>query len=598
MTNETNTGAKARPKKNRKLLFQITVFFVPLFILMLLLVSVVLYRSTRNGYLKAQDRLMTERLKLAVSNSFDFIDGDLDPAEIWCFDYWEAHPETLHEPITKEEEEASDNYDQFADWWLPEVLDQMPDVMQRYCAKHHAKNMDFSMETAAKNLLYNDSRSSMSTLFVMDVADPNAGFILGWASKDEPEYSTGDTLEIPLSRHPALKSLLENPSDRIEFETARNFPDNEGSYYIAYQPLFSDGKIRAVMGIFTSWKGFAKAMSGILLRSFMIGIGGLIALLGLLFLILYRKAIAPVKKIEESIQTYITTKNSDAVTRSLDNITARNEFGILSENLSEMVRDMDRYTAENIRMVEEREKTKTELTLAANIQSAILPVDFPAHSDFSLYASMQPAREVGGDFYDFFYLDDDHLGLAIADVSGKGIPAALFMMMCKNMIKNFAKEKHTPAEVLALTNSSILEGNATTMFVTVWFGIYEISTGRVTAASAGHEYPLIRTGQEAFTLFKDKHGFVAGGMEGVKYTDYTFDLDVGGTLFLYTDGAPEATNADDELFGTDRMLEALNREPGASPETLAAHMTDAINAFVGDAPQFDDTTMLVLQRKR
>ena len=172
------------------------------------------------------------------------------------------------------------------------------------------------------------------------------------------------------------------------------------------------------------------------------------------------------------------------------------------------------------------------------------------------------------------------------------------MMMCKNMIKNFAKEKHTPAEVLALTNSSILEGNATTMFVTVWFGIYEISTGRVTAASAGHEYPLIRTGREAFALFKDKHGFVAGGMEGVKYTDYTFDLDVGGTLFLYTDGAPEATNADDELFGTDRMLEALNREPDASPETLVAHMTDAINAFVGDAPQFDDTTMLVLQRKR
>ena len=593
-------GSVSHPKKQKRLFVQIAVRIVPLILLMLILVCTVVYRSTLNGYLKAQNGLMDERLTFAVNNTFDLIDGELDPADVWIYDYWEAHPEVLKTPMTREEEDAANNYNEYMNWWDVKVLENMPDIMQRYCAKNHAQSISFYIDRAVD--LLDDSSTNSNTnkaygIILLDVAEPNRGFILGWSSADEPEYSQGDTLDMPLSRHPALKSLLENPSDRIEYEKVYNFPDDDGSYYIAYKPLFYEGKIRAVMGIFTSWKEFSKAMGGILFNSFLIGVGGLVVLLLVLLGVLYGKAVAPVHKIQQAIHAYMLTKNSNAVTGTLESITERNEIGILSENLSEMVQDMDRYTAENIKMVEDREKTRTELYLAAQIQAAILPLDFPEHPAFSLCASMNPAREIGGDFYDFFFLDEDHLTLVIADVSGKGIPAALFMMMCKNMIKNYSKEDHTPAEILEITNNSILESNRTTMFVTVWLGIYEISTGHIIAANAGHEYPIIRDPQGRFRLYKDEHGLVAGGIECITYTDYEFDLGVGSTLFLYTDGVPEATDKEENLFGIGRMLEALNKEPDASPETLIHNMTDAISDFVGDAPQFDDTTILVIQRK-
>ncbi len=205
---------------------------------------------------------------------------------------------------------------------------------------------------------------------------------------------------------------------------------------------------------------------------------------------------------------------------------------------------------------------------------------------------MTPAKEVGGDFYDFFLIDDDHLGMVMADVSGKGVPAALFMMMSKILVNNYAMMDGHPAKVLEKVNTQICKNNDEEMFVTVWFGVLEISTGKVTAANAGHEYPIIKKADGGFELFKDKHGFVIGGMDGMRYKEYEFRLEKGGTLFLYTDGVAEATNANNELFGTDRMLEALNKDSEASPKELLTNMKTAVDEFVGEAPQFDDLTML------
>ena len=205
---------------------------------------------------------------------------------------------------------------------------------------------------------------------------------------------------------------------------------------------------------------------------------------------------------------------------------------------------------------------------------------------------MTPAKEVGGDFYDFFLIDNDHLGMVMADVSGKGVPAALFMMMSKILVNNYALMGGSPAKVLEQVNNQICKNNEEEMFVTVWFGVLEISTGKVTAANAGHEYPILKKAGGEFELFKDKHGFVIGGMDGMRYKDYEFTLEKGGTLFLYTDGVAEATNAQNELFGTDRMIEALNKDAAASPTDLLNNMKQAVDEFVGEAPQFDDLTML------
>ena len=211
---------------------------------------------------------------------------------------------------------------------------------------------------------------------------------------------------------------------------------------------------------------------------------------------------------------------------------------------------------------------------------------------------MDPAKEVGGDFYDFFLIDDDHLGLVMADVSGKGVPAALFMMASKIILQSVAMLGFSPAEILNKTNEAICSNNPAEMFVTVWIGILELSTGKLTAANAGHEYPVFKQPDGSFAICKDKHGFVLGGMDGLQYKEYELQLLPGTKLFLYTDGVPEATNARNELFGTARMLAALNADADASPEQLLKNVRAEVDKFVDGAEQFDELTMLCIEYKK
>ncbi len=248
-----------------------------------------------------------------------------------------------------------------------------------------------------------------------------------------------------------------------------------------------------------------------------------------------------------------------------------------------------------------RQRIETELNVATQIQADMLPSIFPAfpeRSEFDIYASMTPAKEVGGDFYDFFLVDDDHLAIVIADVSGKGVPAALFMVIAKTLLKNAVQVGLSPKDALEKVNNQLCENNEAEMFVTVWIGVYQISTGKLTAANAGHEYPAIRRADGRFELFKDQHGFVLAGMENARYREYELEIGVGDTLFVYTDGVAEATNAANDLYGTERMLAALNQNPGLGPEGLLHQVKADIDCFVGASPQFDDITMLSLQRKQ
>ena len=225
------------------------------------------------------------------------------------------------------------------------------------------------------------------------------------------------------------------------------------------------------------------------------------------------------------------------------------------------IRRMERDRMERENMIKEQERIVKELSTARQIQRSVLPHIFPPFPDrkeIKLFASMDPARDVGGDFYDFFFVDEDHLCLVIADVSGKGIPAALFMMFAKRIIEDFTRMDHGPAEILEQTNDLLCDNNQAEMFVTVWLGILEISTGRLTCSNAGHEYPVIRKKDSGFELFKDKHSFVIGGIPGVPYKEYTLTMEPGDKIFVYTDGVPEAIDKNDEMFGARRMVEALN----------------------------------------
>ncbi|MBR2108728.1 MAG: PP2C family protein-serine/threonine phosphatase [Ruminococcus sp.] len=242
--------------------------------------------------------------------------------------------------------------------------------------------------------------------------------------------------------------------------------------------------------------------------------------------------------------------------------------------------------------------TETELNMATEIQASMLPSDFPAFPDraeFDIYASMDPAKEVGGDFYDFFMIDDDHLAIVIADVSGKGVPAALFMMSSKIYISDHATMGGSPAEILERVNKLVYANNDAHMFVTVWLGILEISTGKLISSSAGHEYPMINQNGK-YEILKDKHGLAVGAIGMSKYVNTEIQLKKGDSIFVYTDGVAEATDVNNELFGTDRTIEALNAFPqGASQKEVLEGVRSAVDAFVKEAPQFDDLTMVGLR---
>ena len=246
----------------------------------------------------------------------------------------------------------------------------------------------------------------------------------------------------------------------------------------------------------------------------------------------------------------------------------------------------------------ETSRLETELSLAKRIQEDMLPNIFPAfpeRKEFSIYASMKPAKEVGGDFYDYFFVDDNHLAMVMADVSGKGVPAALFMMISKILTENIALTGKSPGEVLEVVNNQICANNREEMFVTVWLGILDVKTGKLVASNAGHEYPVIKEPDGKFQEFKDKHGFVVGGMTGTKYSEYELTLKPGSEIFLYTDGVPEATDTNNQLFGTERMVKALNSVKDTSPDKVLAAVDKAVATFTKGAPQFDDMTMLCLQ---
>ena len=241
--------------------------------------------------------------------------------------------------------------------------------------------------------------------------------------------------------------------------------------------------------------------------------------------------------------------------------------------------------------------TELELNFGTKIQANMLPNSFPfmpERTEFDLYASMTPAREVGGDFYDFFMVDDRHLALVMADVSGKGIPAALFMTAAKILIKNRVMTGESPGQVLRNVNDQICESRQEEMFVTVWLGILDLMTGSLLFANAGHECPIFKTPGGDFELIKDKHSFVVGGMKGMRYRESVWHLAPDSKLFLYTDGVPEAENDTETQYGFERFLGVLNKNRDAAPRELLDAVSADVKRFTKDQPQFDDLTMLCI----
>ncbi|MBQ5867572.1 MAG: SpoIIE family protein phosphatase [Oscillospiraceae bacterium] len=310
------------------------------------------------------------------------------------------------------------------------------------------------------------------------------------------------------------------------------------------------------------------------------------ALFVFIYILIKRVIINNLKKINDTLGR-ITEGDLNVTV----DVRSNEEFSSLSDDINSTVATLKRYIAEAAARIDK------ELEYAKQIQLSALPTNFPTGEDYSIYAQMIAAKEVGGDFYDFYKLGDTTVAFLAADVSGKGIPAAMFMMTAKTIIKDLAESGMAVNDIFTRANEKLCENNEADMFVTAWMGILDLQTGNMKYANAGHNPPLLKHADGSFEYLRSRAGFVLAGIEGFNYRINELQLKAGDRLFLYTDGVPEATNAESELYGEDRLLNFMNQNTVAPATELLPALKADIDAFVGEAPQFDDITMLMFDYK-
>lgn len=370
---------------------------------------------------------------------------------------------------------------------------------------------------------------------------------------------------------------------------------------VACEPILDNGQGNAVVGLAgvdINMNDVARERHWFLINSALLIAVLTLAAIIVTMLVTRKMVTKPLRQLAEGAMGFASGDNGYSKEDVIQlPIHSNDEIGDLYHEIRSMqariIDGADRLT----RITADRERVSTELRMATRIQNAMLPNQFPAfpeRREFDLYASMDPAKEVSGDFYDYILIDDDHLALVIADVSDKGVPAALFMMASKIIINYRIRLGGAPGEILEDVNTQLYGKTKSRMFVTVWLGILELSTGRLTCANAGHEYPIIRGQDGAFRVYRDKHGLMVGAIKESKYQDYGIMLAPGDVVFVYTDGVPEASNAAGEFYGMDRLKAALNRIGDANPREILEGVKTDVAAFADGAEQFDDVTMLCI----
>ncbi|MBR3307888.1 MAG: SpoIIE family protein phosphatase [Lachnospiraceae bacterium] len=378
--------------------------------------------------------------------------------------------------------------------------------------------------------------------------------------------------------------------------------DNEYGYVYTYcVPLVLNGE---KVGLICADEDVLNVNTSILiavLRQTLVMIVVLLVSLGLMAMFVRTRVLSRIIKLEKHVHEYSEVKDKAVAYKIKQSITRLDELGSLSEEFAGMIDELEDYMKNLQTVTAEKERIGAELDVATNIQASMLPrifPPFPQRSDIDLYATMDPAKEVGGDFYDFFLLDDDHLAVVMADVSGKGVPAALIMVIARTLIRNHILAGESVEEALTVSSAQLLENNDEMLFVTAWAGIIDLKTGEVEFSDAGHEpaYVLHQDGTVTTIKPKKKRPPLAT-VEGMKFLKDSFTMVPGDRLYLYTDGVPEATNLDEQLYDKERLEAFLAKHTDLDSEHLLRSVREDVDLFVGTAPQFDDMTMLAVQWK-
>ena len=440
------------------------------------------------------------------------------------------------------------------------VLRQGGFVQVAYDAEHFQKDIDAQVIGATHNRHVGEGGSIIIT-------DENLKIV---SNRSDDEGQSLDTTGIHLDTDKI--SAGEKFTARVYGEASYcMYTVSEGYYIIAVMPLVEAVFSRDVSVYVTVFMEFV--------------------VFGMLFVIVYflikTLVVDNIGKVNESL-----SRITDGDLSVVVDVRSNSEFASLSDDINSTVVTLKRYIAEAAARIDK------ELEFAKAIQHSALPSvfpPFPNKTEFDIYALMDTAKEVGGDFYDFYFVGEDKLAFLIADVSGKGIPAAMFMMTSKTLIKSFAETGCDVNEVFTIANAKLCESNDAGMFVTSWMGVLNLKTGLVEYANAGHNPPLVRHKDGSFEYLKSRAGFVLAGMEGIRYRKNELQLSPGDEIFLYTDGVTEATDANNELYGEERLLRFMNTLNDLPASEVCGMVKADVDAFVGDAPQFDDITMVYLR---
>ncbi|MBO4899599.1 MAG: SpoIIE family protein phosphatase [Lachnospiraceae bacterium] len=441
---------------------------------------------------------------------------------------------------------------------------------------------------------------------IMDEETGRVIFLLDTEMRDDKLYSPG---------YWQYKSEVENTFKSNEFddEESNNYghiviavfrgsDDEADRQFCTYAPYYSaDGKLVGYIGVGEVFNSYEEDLSYFRFIYILVMLVLIFVILSIATLLIHYLLVKPLRRLTAAAREYGRTEDKSVNKHIFDRlqIKTHDEVSVLAGSMSDLENEISTYIEDLTEVTAEKERVSAELDVGARIQSAMLPEQLNGYDgikDFEISSFIKPAKEVGGDFYDYFVIDDDHIGLVIADVSGKGVPAALFMVIVKTLIKNTGLEETSPLRVIEKVNRQLCENNPETMFATVWYGIYQISDHSIRYVNAGHEDPVVyRASTGRYEMIIDEHDIMLGFDPDIAFTERQIKLLPGDKLLQYTDGIPEGTREDEAMYGTGRMLDHLNASTDKSGMEILTSLKDDVIGFSDGAPQFDDMTMILLE---
>jgi len=558
-----------------------------------ILTAILSYFVLKNS---ADKRVSSERQRMAGNLTTDIVETiKAYPSYKWLLTYWLEHHDTMDV-----EYELSDATVEKA----KDFCRMHPGVVLEYVTREELERMSVADQKMYAEVVYNRMVNLLNmmketydpsylSVLIMNQDYTRGTFLVSGASRSQKRgtnYEDAYVIGVEVDSTPGQRdSMMLAASGGRSLVQSGDYIDSFG--YV--EDILDDRHI--IVGVTYNISEVKNDVESQVLKGMTLFIILQAFLAFVLYLMIYIYAVRPIGRIQKNVWEYQEVKDSGHVLEDLGQITVRNELGALSSDISDMIVSIDQYVDEIQDITAEKERIAAELNVATKIQADMLPSTFPAfpdRKDFDLFATMNPAKEVGGDFYDFFFVDEDHLCLVIADVSGKSVPAALFMVNSKTRIQNQAIQGKSAKEILAAVNDQLCEGNELGYFVTVWIAIIDLRTGKGIVSNAGHEHPVIRRAGGTYEAVIYNHSPAVGVMNGIPFREHEIELHPGDRIFVYTDGVPEATNEQDELFGLDRLIESLNSHGEDTLQELLPDLKKDIDLFVGKAPQFDDITML------